>query len=172
MKKAINIILTALCVLSIGFSVKAQQQADSTCIDSSSLQGSLTVHIENAVEEDIIGATALVLQGEKQITGGVIDISGFLHLSGIEPGAYQVVVSGVNTGRQEFEVTIASDSTSAIVFRANTITELDAIVVDELDPRRGCRNEESFQYEPFFDPYGQPKPKRGWLYCEMYSIDW
>lgn len=122
------------------------------------------MYMENAVQEGIVGATVLVMDGEKQVAGGIMDFSGFLRLDEMEPGKYQIVVRSVNTSRQRFDVTIAPDSTSVMVFRTNAITELDAIVVSERDPRKGCQN------EPFFDQYGQPKPKRGWLYCEMPSV--
>lgn len=77
---------------------------------SQASKGSLKVFIENAQEDDIIGATVQVMDGERQVTGGVTDFEGFLFIPNIEAGTYTVVIRNVNFGEAKFQVTIKSNS--------------------------------------------------------------
>jgi len=66
----------------------------------------LKVFIENAEQDDIIGATVQVMDGDRQVTGGVTDFMGFLYLPNIDPGAYVVIIRHINVGTAKFQVTI------------------------------------------------------------------
>jgi len=73
-------------------------------------KGGLKVFIENAQEDDIIGATVQVMDGERQVTGGVTDFEGFLYIPNIEAGTYTVVIRHIISGEVKFQVTIKSNS--------------------------------------------------------------
>jgi len=60
-------------------------------------RGGIKVFIENAEEDDIIGATVQVMDGERQVTGGVTDFEGFLYLPNIDAGRYNVVIRHIMT---------------------------------------------------------------------------
>lgn len=69
-------------------------------------RGGLKVFIENAEEDDIIGATVQVLDDGKQVTGGVTDFTGFVYLPKIDEGAYDVVIRHIGTITDTLPVSI------------------------------------------------------------------
>lgn len=73
-------------------------------------KGGLKVFIENAEEDDLIGATVQVMDGERQLAGGVTNFSGFVYIPLIEAGTYVVLIRHINIGEAKFQVTIKSNS--------------------------------------------------------------
>ena len=80
-------------------------------------QGSLKVVIENAEEDEIIGAQVAVYQGEKLITSGVTDPFGLVLISAIDPGTYTVEVISVGFNTKQHIVEIRSNIISTIGVR-------------------------------------------------------
>lgn len=69
-------------------------------------RGGLKVFIENAEEDDIIGATVQVLNDGKQVTGGVTDFTGFVYLPNIDEGVYDVVIRHIGSITDTLPVSI------------------------------------------------------------------
>lgn len=92
-------------------------QKDAEAMDG---MGSLVVFIQNSEEDDIIGATVRVMDGERQVTGGVTDFGGFLYLPDIQAGTYEVRIRHISVGERLFTVEIQAGE------RTDLKTELEA----------------------------------------------
>lgn len=86
-----------------------------------SIDGGLKVFITNAEEDALFGLTVQVMDGKRQITGGVTDFAGFLFLPNIDEGSYKVFVRHISTGKDSFKVTIERNR----IFELRTELEIE-----------------------------------------------
>lgn len=70
----------------------------------------LKVFIENAEQDDIIGATVQVMDAKRQVAGGVTDFMGFAYVPLVEAGTYDIVIRHIMIGEAKFQVTIKSNT--------------------------------------------------------------
>lgn len=100
-----------------------------TIASAQASKGGLKVFIENAVTDEIIGATVQVMDGERQVTGGVTDFNGFVYLPNIEAGTYTVIIRHINIGEAKFQVTIKSNSIYELRQNIAVGTVIDEVII-------------------------------------------
>lgn len=93
--------------------------------------GGLRVSITNAEKDDIIGAKVQVMNGERQIAGGVTDFAGFLYLPNVEAGTYTIVISHISVGKTQYLVRIPENEVFRLKVELRGITCCCYTVVEE-----------------------------------------
>lgn len=89
-----------------------------------SLKGSLKVVIENAEEDELLGAQVALYQGEKLINGAVTDPLGSAVVPDLEPGLYQMEIHSIGFVTEQRVVQVYAKITTSIVLSLK-ISEFD-----------------------------------------------
>lgn len=106
----------------------------------------LKVFIENAEQDDIIGATVQVMDAKRQIAGGVTDFMGFAYVPLVEAGTYDIVIRHIMIGKAKFRVTIKSNTIYELrkVLTVRTTLQELTITNDSIIPKVFISNRKSY----------------------------
>lgn len=101
------------------------------CKTKSPMKGGLKVFITNAERDDVIGAVVQVMDGERQVAGGIADFTGFLYIPNIEAGTYTIVISHVSVGKTQYLVRIPENEVFRLKVELRCITCCCHTVMEE-----------------------------------------